>query len=541
MASRPHCLLHPISVRTELVRTECYYILYRRASYAQDVDSNHQNGAENGLNSEKSPEGRSKHQLVGLVSGPALAALMLFMEPPAGLSEPGMATAAIAVWMAIWWATEALPIAVTALLPIACFPLLGVINMVDTATPYANKVIYLFLGGFVVAFAMQRWNLHRRIALSVLQHVGGSGRLLVGGFLFASALISMWVMNTSTAMMLTPVAVSVIGVIHASIGELDERAREDFQYALLLAVAYGSTVGGLTTLVGTMPTAMLAAFMLESYGTTINFVDWMMVGIPLAIVMLPLCWLVLTRWAFKVDFKTSGEGRAELRKLREELGDIRTPEIRIAIVACIMIVAWVGRPFWIQLPGLSALDDTGIAIIGAIAMFVIPSGDKDDPVLLRWEYAEKLPWGVILLFGGGLSLANAFIVTGLAEWLGVTLQVIGTLPLLVIIFAVAALIIFLTELTSNTATVATFLPVAGAVAIQSGYDPIILTVPITLAASCAFMLPVATPPNAIVFGSGMLTIPRMMRAGFAVNIVGIFVVTFVAMVLAPRLLGQAGL
>jgi sodium-dependent dicarboxylate transporter 2/3/5 len=267
----------------------------------------------------------------------------------------------------------------------------------------------------------------------------------------------------------------------------------------------------------------------------------MMVGVPLAIVMLPLCWLVLTRWAFKVDIKTSGEGRAELRNLREELGDIRAPEIRIAIVASIMIVAWVGRPFWIQLPGLSALDDTGIAIIGAIAMFVLPSGDKEDPVLLRWEYAEKLPWGVILLFGGGLSLANAFIVTGLAEWLGVTLQIIGTLPLLVIIFAVAALIIFLTELTSNTATVATFLPVAGAVAIQSGYDPIVLTVPITLAASCAFMLPVATPPNAIVFGSGMLTIPRMMRAGFAVNIVGIFIVTFVAMVLAPRLLGQAGL
>ena len=295
---------------------------------------------------------------------------------------------------------------------------------------------------------------------------------------------------------------------------------------------------GLTTLVGTLPTAMLAAFMLESYGSTIHFANWMMVGVPLAIIMLPLCWFVLTRWVFDVSFKTSGEGRAELRKLRDELGNIRTPEIRISIVAAIMIVAWVGRPFWVQLPGLSALDDTGIAIAGAIAMFVIPSGDKKDPVLLRWEYAERLPWGVILLFGGGLSLANAFIVTGLAEWIGTTLQIIGTLPLLLIILAVSALIIFLTELTSNTATVATFLPVAGAVAIQSGYDPIVLAVPITLAASCAFMLPVATPPNAIVFGSGLLTIPKMMRAGFAVNIVGILIVTLVAMILAPRFLSQ---
>jgi len=493
------------------------------------------------LDDEKKLQARSKHQAIGLIVGPALAALMLISDPPTGLSEQGWATAAIALWMATWWATEAVPIAVTALLPLACFPLLGVVNMVDTATPYANKVIYLFLGGFVVAFAMQRWNLHRRIALNVLQHAGGSGRLLVGGFLFSSALISMWVMNTSTTMMLTPVAISVIAVVHTSIGELDERGREDFQCALLLAVAYGATIGGLTTLVGTLPTAMLAAFMLESYGSTIHFANWMMVGVPLAIVMLPLCWFVLTRWVFDVSFKTSGEGRAELRKLRDELGDIRTPEIRISIVAAIMIVAWVGRPLWVQLPGLSALDDTGIAIAGAIAMFVIPSGDKKDPVLLRWEYAERLPWGVILLFGGGLSLANAFIMTGLAEWIGTTLQVIGTLPLLLVILAVSALIIFLTELTSNTATVATFLPVAGAVAIQSGYDPIVLTVPITLAASCAFMLPVATPPNAIVFGSGLLTIPKMMRAGFAVNIVGILIVTLVAMIFAPRFLSQVNL
>lgn len=481
-------------------------------------------------------DGRSTHQKIGLFLGPALALLMLLSDAPSGLPDAGWSTAAVAVLMAIWWATEAIPIAATALVPLALFPILGAVNMADSAAPYANKVIYLFLGGFVVAFAMQRWNLHRRIALNILQHAGGSGRLLVGGFLIVSALISMWVMNTSTAMMLTPVAVSIITVIHTSIRGLDAKAKEDFQYALLLAVAYGATIGGLTTLVGTLPTAMLAAFMLESYGTTINFADWMLVGVPLAILMLPLCWFVLTRWVFDVSFKTSGEGKAELKKLRDDLGDISSPEIRISIVAAIMIVAWVGRPFWIQLPGLAGLDDTGIAIVGAIMMFVMPSGDKNDPVLLRWNYAEQLPWGVILLFGGGLSLASAFISTGLAHWLGAMLQAIGTLPVLVVVVAIAATIIFLTELTSNTATVATFLPVAGAVAIESGLHPIVLAVPVTLAASCAFMLPVATPPNAIVFGSGLLSIPKMMRAGLAVNIVGIAIVTFAATVLAPRFL-----
>jgi sodium-dependent dicarboxylate transporter 2/3/5 len=251
---------------------------------------------------------------------------------------------------------------------------------------------------------------------------------------------------------------------------------------------------------------------------------------------LPLCWFVLTRLVFDVSFKTSGEGQAELRKLKNDLGKISKPEIRISIVAAIMIVAWVGRPFWIQLPGLAALDDTGIAVAGAIAMFIIPSGDKDDPNLIRWKYAEQLPWGVILLFGGGLSLASAFISTGLAAWLGATLQAIGTMPLLAVVVAITSMIIFLTELTSNTATIATFLPIAGAIAIVSGMDPIVLAVPVTLAASCAFMLPVATPPNAIVFGSGLLTIPKMMRAGFVVNIVGIAAVTFVALILAPHFL-----
>ncbi|HSG96533.1 MAG TPA: DASS family sodium-coupled anion symporter [Woeseiaceae bacterium] len=480
--------------------------------------------------------GRSTHQLAGLVLGPLLAATMMASGAPDGLSDAGWMTAAVGILMAIWWATEAVPIAVTALLPIVLFPLLDVATIQNTTSPYANKVIFLFLGGFIVAFAMQRWNLHKRIALTVLQHVGGDGRSLVGGFMLAAAAVSMWVMNTSTTMMMLPIAVSIIGVIHGTVTDLDDKAKKDFQYALLLGVAYGATIGGMATLVGTAPNAILVGFMEETYGTEIDFASWMLVGLPLTAMMLPVAWLVLTRVAFKVDFHTSGEGRAELARMKAELGPMSTPEKRVAIVFLFMALTWVSRPLLVRIPGLEALDDSAIAIAGAIALFVIPSGERKDPLLLRWQYAEQLPFGVLLLFGGGMSLARRVSDTGLATWIGGTLEAVGSLPLPVIVIIAATMIIFLTELTSNIATTTTFLPVVGAVAIEAGFDPIVVTVPVTFAASCAFMLPVATPPNAIVFGSGMLTIPKMVRAGMMLNIGGIFLVSLVALYLAPKFL-----
>jgi sodium-dependent dicarboxylate transporter 2/3/5 len=336
--------------------------------------------------------------------------------------------------------------------------------------------------------------------------------------------------------MLLPIAVSIIGVIHGSIATLTDKGKRDFQYALLLGIAYSASIGGMMTLVGTPPNALLAAFMQDTYGTEIDFARWMLVGIPLAVVMLPLSWLVLTRLVFRVDFVTSGEARSELARMAEAMGRISIPEQRVAIIFGCMALLWMTRPLLTHLPGLAALDDTSIAIAGAIALFIVPSGSTEDPLLLRWQYAERLPWGVLILFGGGLSLAGAVSNTGLAEWLGTSLQAIGDLPLWLVVAAAAAMIIFLTELTSNTATTATFLPVVGAIAIEAGIDPIMLTVPVALAASCAFMLPVATPPNAIVFGSGMLTIPTMARAGLALNLIGIALVSIVAMTLAPRFL-----
>ncbi|MEQ9563752.1 MAG: DASS family sodium-coupled anion symporter [Woeseiaceae bacterium] len=480
--------------------------------------------------------GRAGYQRVGLALGPLLAITMLVAGPPDALSVAAWNTAAMGLLMAVWWATEAVPIAVTALLPLVFFPLLGIADIQDAAAPFANKVIYLFLGGFVVALAMQRWNLHRRIALTILQYAGGNGRSLIGGFMLASALLSMWVMNTSTTMMLLPIGVSVIAVIHSTIGDLGQKGKDDFQYALLLGIAYGSTIGGMSTLVGTAPNAMMAAFVLENYGTQIDFARWMLIGLPLSALMLPLSWLALTRVVFHVDFRTTAEGREHLKNMKADMGRISTPERRVAWVFVLLALTWIFRPLLAQLPGLESLDDSGIAMAGAVALFLIPSGDAKDPLLLRWEQVEKLPWAILILFGGGLSLANAVSQTGLAAWIGDSLHLVATLPSAVLVMIVAAMIIFLTELTSNVATTATFMPVVGAIAIEAGIDPIVLLVPVTLAASCAFMLPVATPPNAIVFGSGLLTIPKMVRAGIALNIIGIVLVSLVALTLVPRFL-----
>ena len=469
--------------------------------------------------------------------GPFIAVGMTFMDIPEGMSAVAFKVAIMGILMAIWWATEAVPIAVTAMLPLVLFPLFGVSSIQDAATPFANKVIYLFLGGFIVAFAMQRWNLHKRIALTILQYVGGDGKSLVAGFMFVSAALSMWVMNTSTTMMLLPIAISVITVINSTNKHISDRESEDFQYSILLGIAYASTIGGMSTLVGTAPNAMMAAFLFETYEIQVNFSEWMLIGVPLSFVMVPLAWLSLTKWVFHVNFKTNHSGQESLRIMKNDLGVISKPEIRVGIVFLLMALAWILRPLLIKISFLSDLDDSSIAMAGAILLFIIPSGDKEDPLLLRWEHLSSLPWSILILFGGGLSLATAVSNSGLAEWIGSNLSSVGSLPLPLLVMSIAMMIIFLTELTSNIATTATFLPVIGAIAIEMGINPIILAAPVTLAASCAFMLPVATPPNAIVFGSGLLRIPRMIRAGIALNIIGIIIVTTLSITLVPYILG----
>ncbi len=473
------------------------------------------------------------YKKIGLVLGPSLFVLMLLSQAPEGLGDAGWRTAAVGVWMAVWWATEAVPVAVTALLPLVLFPLLGISDIRATAAPFANPIIYLFLGGFLVALAIQRWDLHRRIALTVLHFTGANARSLVGGFMLAAALLSMWVTNTSTTLMLLPIALSVIAVIDSSLTELSATERSNFQVALVLGVAYAATIGGMATLVGTPPNAFLASYMSQEFQVEIGFAQWLLVGLPLTAVMLPIAWQTLTRLAFPVDFHTSGAARTHLESLRKELGPMSIPERRVAWVFFGVALAWISRPLLNKLAALEGLSDPGIAMAAGILLFVIPSGSDRDRFLMNWQTAERLPWSILILFGGGLTLAAAVSETGLANWLGSNLTVISDLPLGFLVAAVSTLIIFLTELTSNLATTATFLPVVAELASQGGYSAITLTAPVALAASCAFMLPVATPPNAIVFGSGMVTIPQMVKAGVLLNLIGIVVVSLAAVFLAP--------
>ncbi len=438
--------------------------------------------------------------------------------------------------MAVWWATEALPVPVTALLPIALFPVLQVADVKAATAPYANSTIYLFLGGFLVALAVQRCGLHRRIALTVIVLFGGSGASMVGGFMVASALVSMWVTNTSTTMMLLPIAVSVAAVVGQTLGDSGE-IRSRFPKALLLGVAYAATIGGIATLIGTPPNALLAGFMEDKYGVEIGFARWMLVGVPLTAMLLPLCWWLLTKRLFRITFTTNMETREHIRKIRNDLGPMNNAERRVAVVFLILAAAWMSRPLLMKIPGLEGLSDTGIAMTAGVLLFLVPTGGWKSVRLLEWRDTKELPWGVLILFGGGLSLAAAVTSSGLASWLGVQLAGLKLTSLVLLVVLITTLIIYLTELTSNTATTATFLPVVAAVATQANYDPITLCAPVAIAASCAFMLPVATPPNAVVYSSGRLTIPDMIRAGFWLNIISIILASAVAVLLAPRVLG----
>jgi sodium-dependent dicarboxylate transporter 2/3/5 len=477
------------------------------------------------------------YQRVGRLLGPAVFALMFATEHSQETMSPeAWRVAAVGLWMAIWWATEAIPVFVTALLPLTAFDPLGITTIRDAAAPYANPIIFLFLGGFIMALAMEKWNLHKRIALVILDHVGTDGRRLVGGFMLVCALLSMWMTNTATTMMLLPIVLSVSSVICENAGDLSTKDRSHFQVAMLLGLAYSASIGGLATLIGTPPNALLVGFMAENYGVEISFARWMVVGVPITFIMLPLAWLVLTRVVYQVNIPASAAADRHLHEMRKEMGSMTTAEKRVAIVFVLVIVSWMMRLPITAWLGLSGVSDPGIVMTAAVLLFVMPSGERTEPQLMTWHDTSRLPWGVLVLFGGGLSLAAAVKNSGLALWLGeglAPLNVFGTVALVV---AAVTLVIFLTELTSNLATAATLLPVVGAIALQGNVPPIVLTVPITIAASCAFMLPVATPPNAIVFATGAISIPQMVKAGFVLNLIGIVMVTLISLYAAPWLL-----
>ncbi|GHB09793.1 SLC13 family permease [Salinicola rhizosphaerae] len=459
---------------------------------------------------------------VGLILGPVWVVLTQILPAPAGMEPAAWHCVGLALLLATWWATEAIPIPATSLLPIPLAPALGIADLKGTAASYANPTIFLFLGGFLLGIAMQRWNLHRRIALRILNVVGQKPKQQIAGFMLATGFISMWVSNTATAIMMLPIGMSVVSLF-ADTGS-DEVKR--YATALLLAIAYAASIGGIATLIGTPPNAILAGYLSSEQNIELGFAQWMIIGLPVSIAMMVVAWWWLTRGGF--DLKLDQSGGDVIGQELDKLGAISPAEKRVGVVFLLAALAWVTRPLlndW----GIEWLSDTSVALLAGVALFLIPSGNERYRPLLKWEDASDLPWGILLLFGGGLALAGAISGSGLADWIANQLSVFGALPLLLLIGAIVLVIIFLTELTSNTATAAAFLPLLGALAMSLDVDPLLITVPAAIAASCAFMMPVATPPNAIVFATGHMKIQSMIRAGFFLNVVGTVLVTLICL------------
>jgi solute carrier family 13 (sodium-dependent dicarboxylate transporter), member 2/3/5 len=477
-------------------------------------------------------DGKGIKKWFSLFGGLFVFVLMLFVDAPEGMSREAWHTAAVLVLMAVWWVAEVIPIAATALLPLVLFPVLGVSDINEAAAPYANPVIFLFMGGFFIAIAMQTWGLHRRIAINIIRLIGFRPGNIILGFMISSAFLSMWVSNTAATMMMLPIALSVIELARKNAPhDADQEGLRIFAVVLMLSLAYASNVGGAGTLIGTPANAMLAGFMSESYGVNISFVQWMTLGVPFVIISIPIIYFTLTRLVFRLRLRVLPGGRELIDTEIRQLGRITRPEIMVAFVFGGVALLWICRPLIERmLPGIS---DAGIAIFGAMLLFLLPASIRKREFLLNWKAAEDLPWGVLILFGGGLSLAGAIQRSGLAEWLGIQFMAAHAVPFFFVVVVVTLLVVFLTELTSNTATAAAFLPIMGAVAVGLEQNPLLLAVPVALAAGCAFMLPVATPPNAIVYGSNQLHIQHMVKAGFWLNIFFTVLITLLTWYLLP--------
>lgn len=467
----------------------------------------------------------ASRRAIGLTTGLVLFAGMLIMDAPAGMSDAAWTTAAVGVLMAIWWVLEAIPIPATALVPLAVFPLLGVRSISATAAPYANPLIFMFFGGFILALAMERWNLHRRIALNIIRGVGTNPAALVGGFMGATAFLSMWVSNTATAAMMLPISLSVIALFRDGAGKEGGPANGDsFAPALLLGIAYGASIGGVGTLIGTPPNALLAGYFAETYKIQIGFADWMIMAVPLEIALLAVAWIVLTRVAFPLRAMRLPGAADIIGKQIDNLGPISRGEKIVAVIFVATATLWTLRPLidgWV--PNLH-LSDTGIAVFAALVIFTVPVEPSKRIFLLDWTATQSLPWGVLLLFGGGLSLGAAIIDTGLSTWIAEAMASAANWPAWLLMGAIIVVVMAISHLTSNTATAAAFLPLIAALAISLGESPLLLTIPTALAASCVFMLPVATPPNAMVFASGQLTVPQMAKAGAYVNVISLVLI-----------------
>ncbi len=480
------------------------------------------------------PKGRTRTQNIGLILGPLLFALTLLFVSPAGMSDAAIGVLASTLWVATWWITEAIPIPATALLPIILFPLTGAVEG-GVASHYAGNTIFLFLGGFIIAVAMEKWNLHRRIALNIILLVGTSTQRLILGFMVATGFLSMWISNTATAMMMMPIGLAVIAHVNEAIQE--EAAETNFGKGIMLGIGYSASIGGLGTLIGTPPNTIFAGIVEEMYGIDISFAKWMLFGVPLSVIIMIGVWFYLVKVAFPMQLKELPGGRGVIADERDALGKMSFEEKLVLFVFSFAAFFWITRTFlpidFVQ----NYVDDTIIAITAAVMLFILPSRQAREGSLLSWNDAKNIPWGILLLFGGGLAIAAGFKESGLAQWIGEQLTILQDVNLIFVIAIVATLVLFLTEVTSNTATATMMFPIMAALAVALEVHPYALMITAGVAASSAFMLPVATPPNAIVFGSGVLKINDMVKAGFWINLAMIFIITIAIYFLLPAVWG----
>ncbi len=469
---------------------------------------------------------------LGLIIGPLLLLIILLLTPFEGLSEQGHAVLATTIWIAVWWVTEAIPIAATALLPIVLFPLTGGMNLASTTASFGHKYVFLYLGGFLIAIGIEKWNLHRRIALTIIAFIGSDTRKIILGFMIATAFLSMWISNTATSVMMLPIGLAIIKQLKDN-PDTDEDENLIFGKALMLGIAYSASIGGIATLIGTPPNLVLAGIIESTYGYEITFLEWFQFGLPVALLLLIFCWYYLTRIAYKFKQVDFPGGLKEIQRLKSNLGIISKEERRVGFVFILAALCWISRSFILQ-PLFPGIDDTIIAILFGITLFIIPSKNNKEP-LLNWKDTLNLPWGIILLFGGGMALAKAFDESGLALWLGNLMTEFGGFPFFILLLLLITAVNFLTEITSNLATTAMLLPVLAPLALEVGVHPFGLMVGAAVAASCAYMLPVATPPNAVVFGSGYLRIPDMVSKGIVLNLFSILVISIMVYFLLPFL------
>lgn len=470
-----------------------------------------------------------KTPIFSLLLGPAFMLLTLLVSAPLGMNQQSWLVLGLTFWMASWWISEAVPIPVTSFLPLVIAPLLGLNSLNEVAQPYAHPLIFLFLGGFVISIAMERWSLHKRIALHTMLMVGSKPSEQIGGIMLVTAFLSMWMSNTATAVMMLPIALSIIQLLK------QDHADSQFAKAMLLSIAYAASIGGLATLIGTPPNALMAAFLSDNYDIHIGFAEWMMVGLPLSIVMLFACWLWLTKAAYHVDDIATVETKSLFREQLSHLGTMQRGEKAVLIIFSLTVFCWVFNALLVEWTGLP-LNDTIVAMTAALLLLILPL-DRKNTRILTWEETRNLPWGILMLFGGGLSLAALITKSGLSAFIADQVILLNDVPFWVMIVIVTTVIVFLTEVTSNTATAAGFLPLLAPVALAMSGTPLTLVIPAAIAASCAFMLPVATPPNAIVFSSGQLKISDMFKAGFALNIISVVLVSIVTLTLARWVFG----